>query len=67
VQSSQVENDNGRHRLAIGLTDEPKLGAHVDVPSVDRPTAIWERVLNRSPVFPDDNFFDIGGDYFLAF
>ncbi len=27
---------------------------------------IWERVLQRAPVQPDDNFFDLGGDSLLA-
>lgn len=29
-------------------------------------TPIWERVLQRSPVGPEDNFFDLGGDSLLA-
>jgi acetoacetyl-CoA synthetase len=41
-------------------------GLTFNIPNVDRLTAIWERVLNRSPVSPDDNFFDIGGDSSLA-
>jgi acetoacetyl-CoA synthetase len=27
---------------------------------------IWENLLKRSPVLPDDNFFDLGGDSILA-
>jgi len=34
--------------------------------TVDALTAIWERVINRSPIFPDENFFDIGGDSLTA-
>jgi acetoacetyl-CoA synthetase len=34
--------------------------------SVDRLTAIWSRVLDVAPVLPDSNFFDLGGDSFLA-
>jgi acetoacetyl-CoA synthetase len=29
-------------------------------------TPIWEQVLQRSPIRPDDNFFDLGGDSLLA-
>jgi acetoacetyl-CoA synthetase len=29
-------------------------------------TPIWERVLDRSPITPEDNFFDLGGDSSLA-
>ena len=29
-------------------------------------TAIWERVLERSPIAADDNFFELGGDSLLA-
>jgi acetoacetyl-CoA synthetase len=34
--------------------------------TVDALTAIWEEVLHRSPIFPEDNFFDLGGDSELA-
>jgi thioesterase domain-containing protein/acyl carrier protein len=29
-------------------------------------TPIWERVLQRSPILIDDNFFDLGGDSLVA-
>jgi acetoacetyl-CoA synthetase len=29
-------------------------------------TAIWERVLGRSPISPNENFFDLGGDSLRA-
>lgn len=29
-------------------------------------TPIWERVLRRSPIGPEDNFFDLGGNAVLA-
>ena len=29
-------------------------------------TPIWERVLQRSPIGPEDNFFDLGGDAITA-
>jgi len=29
-------------------------------------TAIWERVLQHSPIGPEDNFFDLGGDSLSA-
>jgi acetoacetyl-CoA synthetase len=29
-------------------------------------TEIWERVLQQSPIGPDDNFFDLGGDSLTA-
>jgi acetoacetyl-CoA synthetase len=29
-------------------------------------TAIWERLLQRSPIGADENFFDLGGDSLLA-
>src|SRR5580704_9648515 len=29
-------------------------------------TLIWERVLQRSPILAEDNFFDLGGDSLLA-
>ena len=28
---------------------------------------IWERVLQRSPIFPHDDFFELGGDFLTAF
>jgi acetoacetyl-CoA synthetase len=27
---------------------------------------IWQRLLKRSPIFPDDDFFDLGGDSLIA-
>jgi acetoacetyl-CoA synthetase len=33
---------------------------------VERLLAIWSRVLQVSPVFPDSDFFDLGGDSLLA-
>src|SRR5579863_4667074 len=35
-------------------------------PMVDVLTPIWERVLRRPAIQPDDNFFDLGGDSLLA-
>ena len=29
-------------------------------------TPIWERVLQRPSIRPEDNFFDLGGDSLLA-
>src|ERR1700678_2241339 len=29
-------------------------------------TPIWERLLQHSPIGPDDNFFDLGGDSSIA-
>lgn len=29
-------------------------------------TPIWERLLQHSPILPDDNFFDMGGDSSIA-
>ena len=34
--------------------------------TVDVLTEIWQRVLRRSPIAPDDNFFDLGGNDSLA-
>jgi acetoacetyl-CoA synthetase len=34
--------------------------------TIDRLIAIWTRVLQTSPIFPDSNFFDLGGDSLLA-
>jgi acetoacetyl-CoA synthetase len=31
--------------------------------AVEMLTPIWERVLRRSPILPDDDFFDLGGDF----
>lgn len=44
---------------------------HVDLPSSDCPTmrkliAIWMKLLERSSVHPDDNWFHIGGHSLLA-
>ncbi|MGH9326855.1 MAG: alpha/beta fold hydrolase [Terriglobia bacterium] len=33
---------------------------------VEALTQVWERVLGRSPILPDDGFFDIGGNPSLA-
>jgi thioesterase domain-containing protein len=35
-------------------------------PTIDVLTQIWQRVLARSPIGPDDNFFDLGGNDGLA-
>jgi acetoacetyl-CoA synthetase len=37
-----------------------------DVPMIATLTAIWERQLQHSPILPEDNFFDIGGDSSIA-
>jgi acetoacetyl-CoA synthetase len=34
--------------------------------AIDRLIPIWERVLQRSPIGVNDNFFDLGGDSLLA-
>jgi thioesterase domain-containing protein/acyl carrier protein len=34
--------------------------------SIGAITAIWERVLGHSPIDPDENFFDLGGDSLRA-
>jgi thioesterase domain-containing protein len=34
--------------------------------SIEALTPIWERVLQRSPISAEDNFFDLGGDPSLA-
>jgi acetoacetyl-CoA synthetase len=34
--------------------------------TVDVLTQIWQRVLQRSPIYPEDKFFDLGGDELLA-
>ena len=33
---------------------------------IDSLTTIWEHVLQRSPIGPEDNFFDLGGDSLSA-
>jgi thioesterase domain-containing protein/acyl carrier protein len=33
---------------------------------VDTLTAIWQRLLHHSPILPEDNFFDLGGDSSIA-
>ena len=38
----------------------------VDGDLITKLTAIWERLLKTSPVFPDDDFFEKGGDSLLA-
>src|SRR5438132_3827419 len=35
--------------------------------TVETLTPIWERVLQRSPIFPHDDFFELGGDFLTAF
>jgi acetoacetyl-CoA synthetase len=35
-------------------------------PTIDQLSAIWSRVLQISPIFPETNFFDAGGDSLLA-
>jgi acetoacetyl-CoA synthetase len=54
-----VHVQNDRAETAIG-DEAPK------PPSVDQVIAIWSRVLNISPICRDSNFFDLGGDSFLA-
>ncbi len=34
--------------------------------TVEGLTQIWQRVLQRSPIGPDDNFYDLGGTELLA-
>jgi len=41
-------------------------GGTPQVPSIDQLSAIWTRVLQVSPILPDTNFFDAGGDSLLA-
>ena len=36
------------------------------VPSLDEMIALWQRLLDFSPVGPDDDFFDLGGDSLQA-
>lgn len=36
------------------------------LPTIDRLSAIWTRVLQVSPILPDTNFFDAGGDSLMA-
>jgi acetoacetyl-CoA synthetase len=33
---------------------------------IDILTSLWERVLLQSPIHPDENFFDLGGDSLIA-
>jgi acetoacetyl-CoA synthetase len=33
---------------------------------VEALTAMWQRLLQHSPILPDDNFFDLGGDSSIA-
>ena len=35
-------------------------------PTLQTVIGIWEQVLQQSPIRPDDNFFDLGGDSLLA-
>ncbi len=35
-------------------------------PLVETLTAIWQRLLRHSPILPEDNFFDLGGDSSIA-
>jgi acetoacetyl-CoA synthetase len=35
-------------------------------PYIEDLIGIWQRVLDRSPITPHDNFFDLGGDSILA-
>jgi len=43
-----------------GMTTEPKSAMIAAL------TTIWESVLQHSPIKPDDNFFDLGGDSLSA-
>jgi thioesterase domain-containing protein/acyl carrier protein len=42
------------------------IAAPSNSPTLSRLTAIWERVLQRSPIEINDNFFECGGDSLLA-
>jgi thioesterase domain-containing protein/acyl carrier protein len=53
---------SGQGGLA-GTTTEP---GSPRLPTVDQLIAIWGRVLDVAPILPDSNFFDLGGDSFLA-
>ena len=64
------------------MTAEPRTNAKPDVDVAVAPTAndscavretivetlidIWSRNLQTSPILPDSNFFDLGGDSLLA-
>jgi acetoacetyl-CoA synthetase len=43
-----------------------RAGAPFDRGETTSLTAIWERLLQRSPIGADENFFDLGGDSLLA-
>ena len=39
---------------------------HSTNPMIEALTSIWQSVLQQSPIGVEDNFFDLGGDSFLA-
>ncbi len=49
-----------------GLAGTPTEPGSPKLPTVDQLIAIWRRVLDTAPILPDTNFFDLGGDSFLA-
>ncbi len=42
------------------------MGNHLTSSMIEVLTPIWEQILQRSPIGLEDNFFDLGGDSFLA-
>jgi len=42
------------------------VGNHLTSSMIEVLTPIWEQILQRSPIGLEDNFFDLGGDSFLA-
>ncbi|MFF0087448.1 non-ribosomal peptide synthetase [Streptomyces canus] len=62
-----------RGRLAGLAAADPGRGqdpepppVHPDDPTADLATAVWHQVLGTGDIGPQDDFFDIGGDSFMA-
>jgi thioesterase domain-containing protein len=58
---SKTERDKSKRAKMRSLA--PLRQTHL---AIDALIPIWEKVLDRSPVSPQDNFFDLGGDAALA-
>ncbi len=62
------------HNMPDSTPARPDVGAMAETSSaqpanaqiVERLCALWSRVLGGSPVLPDSDFFDLGGDSLLA-
>ena len=60
-ESSNESDSLRRNHAMIRSAETPSTAAMIETL-----TAIWQRLLQHSPIGPEDNFFDLGGDSSIA-